>query len=33
MVAIALAWLLWPLLRTRSAPSVERHVANASIYA
>ena len=32
MVVIALAWLLWPLLRARSAPTVERHVANASIY-
>ena len=32
MVAIALAWLLWPLLRHARRPVVERHVANASIY-
>ena len=32
MVAIALAWLLWPLLRSVRRPEVERHVANASIY-
>jgi cytochrome c-type biogenesis protein CcmH len=32
MVAIALAWLLWPLLRAARRPVVERHVANASIY-
>jgi cytochrome c-type biogenesis protein CcmH len=32
MVAIALAWLLWPLLREARRPVVERHVANASIY-
>ncbi len=32
MVAIALAWLLWPLLRSAHRPEVERHVANASIY-
>lgn len=32
MVAIALAWLLWPLLRNAQRPVVERHVANASIY-
>ena len=32
MVAIALAWLLWPLLRSSRRPEVERHVANASIY-
>lgn len=32
MVAIALAWLLWPLLRRSRRPEVERHVANASIY-
>lgn len=32
MVVIALAWLLWPLLRTARRPNVERHVANAAIY-
>jgi cytochrome c-type biogenesis protein CcmH len=32
MVAIALAWLLWPLLRTSQRATVERHVANATIY-
>lgn len=32
MVVVALAWLLWPLLRATSRPSLEGHVANASIY-
>ncbi len=32
MVVIALAWLLWPLLRTSHRAAVERHVANATIY-
>ena len=32
MVVIALAWLLWPLLRTSHRATVERHVANATIY-
>jgi cytochrome c-type biogenesis protein CcmH len=32
MVVIALAWLLWPLLRTGQRVTVERHVANATIY-
>jgi cytochrome c-type biogenesis protein CcmH len=32
MVAVALAWLLWPLLRSARRSSVERHVANATIY-
>jgi cytochrome c-type biogenesis protein CcmH len=32
MVVIALAWLLWPLLRTSQRATVERHVANATIY-
>lgn len=32
MVVIALAWLLWPLLRTGQRAAVERHVANATIY-
>jgi cytochrome c-type biogenesis protein CcmH len=32
MVAIALAWLLWPLLRAGSRGSVQGHVANAAIY-
>jgi cytochrome c-type biogenesis protein CcmH len=32
MVAVALAWLLWPLLRGARRPTVDRHVANASIY-
>jgi cytochrome c-type biogenesis protein CcmH len=32
MVVIALAWVLWPLLRTARRSAVERHVANASIY-
>jgi cytochrome c-type biogenesis protein CcmH len=32
MVAIALSWLLWPLLRGARRPMVERHLANASIY-
>jgi cytochrome c-type biogenesis protein CcmH len=32
MVVIALAWLLWPLLRTGQRATVERHVANATIY-
>ncbi len=32
MVVIALAWLLWPLLRTSQRATVERHVANAAIY-
>lgn len=32
MVVIALAWLLWPLLRTGRRAVVERHSANASIY-
>ncbi len=32
MVVIALGWLLWPLLRTGSRGTVERHAANASIY-
>ena len=32
MVAIALAWLLWPLMREARRPVVERHIANASIY-
>jgi cytochrome c-type biogenesis protein CcmH len=32
MVAIALAWILWPLLRGARRPTVERHVANANIY-
>jgi cytochrome c-type biogenesis protein CcmH len=32
MVVIALAWLLWPLLRAGRRPTVERHIANATIY-
>jgi cytochrome c-type biogenesis protein CcmH len=32
MVVIALAWLLWPLLRSGQRATVERHVANATIY-
>jgi len=32
LVVIALAWLLWPLLRVQRHSAVERHVANASIY-
>ena len=32
MVVIALAWLLWPLLRAGSRSSVQGHVANAAIY-
>jgi len=32
LVVIALAWLLWPLLRTSQRATVERHVANATIY-
>lgn len=32
MVAVALAWLLWPLLRSAQRPSLEGHVANATIY-
>ncbi len=32
MVVIALAWLLWPLLRSGHGSNVERHVANATIY-
>ena len=32
LVVIALAWLLWPLLRVQRHSTVERHVANASIY-
>lgn len=32
MVVIALAWLLWPLLRAGSRGSVQGHVANAAIY-
>ena len=32
LVVIALGWLLWPLLRGQHQSSVERHVANASIY-
>jgi cytochrome c-type biogenesis protein CcmH len=32
MVVIALAWLLWPLLRSARRSTVERHVANAAIY-
>lgn len=32
MVVIALAWVLWPLLRSARRSAVERHVANASIY-
>ncbi len=32
MVVIALAWLLWPLLRAGRRATVERHVANATIY-
>lgn len=32
MVAVALAWLLWPLLRSASRSTVEGHVANAAIY-
>jgi cytochrome c-type biogenesis protein CcmH len=32
MVVIALAWLLWPLLRAGSRSSLQSHVANAAIY-
>lgn len=32
MVVIALAWLLWPLLRVTSRAAVERHAANALIF-
>lgn len=32
MVAVALGWLLWPLLRSKPQPSLEGHVANATIY-
>lgn len=32
MVVIALAWLLWPLLRAGSRGAVQGHVANAAIY-
>ena len=32
MVVIALAWLLWPLLRAGHRATVERHIANATIY-
>ena len=32
MVVIALAWLLWPLLRAGRRATVERHIANATIY-
>ena len=32
LVIIALGWLLWPLLRTQRQSTVERDVANASIY-
>jgi cytochrome c-type biogenesis protein CcmH len=32
MVVIALAWLLWPLLRAGRRSTVERHIANATIY-
>jgi cytochrome c-type biogenesis protein CcmH len=32
MVVIALAWLLWPLLRGARGGAVERHVANTAIY-
>ena len=32
MVVIALAWLLWPLLRPTARVAVERHTANAAIF-
>lgn len=32
MVVIALAWLLWPLLRPTPRAAVERHTANAAIF-
>ena len=32
MVAAALAWVLWPLLRPASQPSVERRMVNLSVY-